>query len=356
MLCLPSVETRGTARKIGTALGAAVTLVAAAIIAISLEPRIQVKAQEPTDLAPTEINVADTAPTPVASVAPLGAHRPLRRAEEPYVPPVEPEPIPDWRLLSESEQRPVRITRGFRRHRVLHFTFDDGPDLLNTPRLLDALSEYNVRATFFVVGRQLMGPRGQERRALLQQMEAEGHTVAVHTHAHRNLATLTPAQINEDLERVEGTLEATLGARPGLFRPPYGGRNARSNAVVWERGYSQILWNITPEGGGARTAEDMLGVFSRTLDRLERHRRGPGGIVLQHDPNDESVEAFTLMMEELRRRNCELLTTGDEELWDVVDDLSFYVLHEDEIPADLLARRQRDVREQAVGYCAARGS
>ena len=309
-------------------------------------------------VAPTADRVSEpveSPPVPMAATAPANTLPPAATSEEPR-PSEEPEPIPDWRLLSSNEQRQVRLTRGFRQHRVLHFTFDDGPHLQNTPRLLDALAEFEVKATFFVVGRQLMGPRGQERRALLQRMQDEGHTVAVHTYAHRNLSGLTPVQINEDLERAERTLEATLGDRPGLFRPPYGGRNARSNAVIWERGYSQILWNITPEGNGARTAEDMLRVFSRTLDRLERHRDGPGGIVLQHDPNDASIEAFTLMMEELRQRNCELLAQGDEELWDVVDDLGFYVLHGDDIPADVIARRQRAARLEATSYCTESGS
>ena len=60
-------------------------------------------------------------------------------------------------------------------------------------------------------------------------------------------------QISADLDRVEGAFEATLGYRPGLFRPPYGRRSAQSNATLRERGYTQVLWNITPEAN-ARTA------------------------------------------------------------------------------------------------------
>lgn len=235
---------------------------------------------------------------------------------------------------------------------MVHFTFDDGPRLETTPLLLDALAEHGVHATFFVVGRQLLGHQGQERRTLLQRIEEEGHTVAVHTHSHRDLRQLSRAQVNQELDRSERHLEATLGYRPGLFRPPYGGRNRQSNAVLRSRGYAQVLWNISPEAPGPLSAANILRNFRRALDRQERHHRGPGGIVLLHDPNMASVDAFPLLMEELRRRNCALLEGEGQQLWDVTDDLSPFLLHGGEPPEVLIAARQRPARVAASNHCA----
>jgi len=258
--------------------------------------------------------------------------------------------VPAWRQLGGLEPPPRRTTRGFLRHRMVHFTFDDGPHPETTPQLLDELSEQGVHATFFVVGRQLVGPQSLARRALIQRMEAEGHTVAVHTYSHRDLRQLTPEQINQDFDHVEQILEATLGYRPGLFRPPYGGRNSRSNTLLRDRGYSQVLWNL-PLEGQAHSAQDIVSNFRHTLDRQDHHPRGPGGIILLHDPNRDSVEAFPLLVAELRRRNCELLSQPDEELWDLTDDLYFHLLEED-LTGEVVAQRQARVRAEAARYCA----
>lgn len=259
----------------------------------------------------------------------------------------------EWRLLGASalERNRERPTRGFIKHRIVHFTFDDGPHLENTPRLLDALGEYGIHATFFVVGRQLGGPHSLERRALVQRMEGEGHTVAVHTNAHPDLSRLSREQIDQDLDRVETSLEATLGYRPGIFRPPYGRRSSLSNAVLRERGYTQVLWNMPPEQG-ARSSDDIVRNFTRTLDRMDRHPRGPGGVVLMHDPQENSVDAFPELIEELRQRNCELLNREGEELWVIADDLRPFLLDEGEPPAELLEQLQNAERQRAAEYCA----
>lgn len=269
--------------------------------------------------------------------------------------------VPEWRRLGSAAlaARRGQALRGFSPHRMIHFTFDDGPNPDTTPALLDALADQGLHATFFVLGRQLVGPRALERRALLQRLEAEGHTVAVHTYNHDDLSRLPAERIASDLGRVEAQLQATLGYLPGLVRPPFGRRSETSDATLRERGYTTVLWNLPPEEH-ARTAEDILRNFSRQLDRMERHPRGPGGIVLLHDTHAESVEAFSLLADELTRRNCALLASERDgaavELWDVTDDLGPFLLHGEPgaaLPADVLEARQALARARAVERCAA---
>jgi peptidoglycan/xylan/chitin deacetylase (PgdA/CDA1 family) len=263
----------------------------------------------------------------------------------------------EWRMLDANnpgDNSRESIT-GFLQHRMLHFTFDDGPLAATTPKLLDMLSAYNVRATFFVVGKYLFGPNAQVHGDLLRRTGKEGHTVAIHSYTHKDFRHLSAAQINRELYRSGRLLETILGYHPGLFRPPYGGRNLRTNSLLHVRGYTEILWNIAPEEYGARTPQEILGNFQAALDRQEQHNHGPGGIVLLHDNRARTVQAFPLIMEELRRRNCALVQQDGQELWDVAGDLSYFLFYGDQLPGDLVARRQVLARTAATRYCVERG-
>jgi len=257
-----------------------------------------------------------------------------------------------------------RIAYGFIRHRMLHFSFDDGPRLDTTPQLLEHLDDYGIRATFFVVARGFDGRNrvDREKAELVREIVRRGHTLGGHTYDHQRLTSLEDEAIVAQLVRSEEILERVAGARPWLFRAPYGARDERVDALVAERGYTQVMWNITSRDVSSRSAEEVLEAWTEALDRRERHPRGPGGIVLLHDTKPWVVEAFPAMIEELRARNCELLEEEGEELWDVVPDLS--VFHQDrgdadasrrartvELDEELVAERQRLVREEAAGYC-----
>ena len=259
-----------------------------------------------------------------------------------------------WRILGSNKRRKDNheAILGFLHHRMLHFTFDDGPNAGTTSRILDMLPEYNVRATFFVVGKYLFGPHAQVHRDLLKRIEKDGHTVAVHSYTHNDFRHLSDSQINRELYRSGRVLEAILGYRPGLIRLPYGGRSERTNSQLHSRGYTEILWNIAPEEYGARTPQEILGNFQAALDRQERHDRGPGGIVLLHDNRAATVQALPRLMEELRRRNCALVQQEGQELWDVVDDLSYFLVYVNELPESLVERRQVLARTAAIRYCA----
>src|SRR3982074_2745692 len=96
-------------------------------------------------------------------------------------------------------------------------TFDDGPDPDATPDVLDALDAAGVRATFFVVGEQLMRHHALAREAL-----ARGHELGLHCFDHAHYDTLPGGTARDDVARALGTFEAAVGRRPRFFRPPYG--------------------------------------------------------------------------------------------------------------------------------------
>ena len=255
------------------------------------------------------------------------------------------------------------ITRGFVRHRVLHFTFDDGPRLDTTPVLLDHLDRYGVKATFFVVARGFDGRNRVDRAKadVVRDIAARGHLIGNHTFDHARLTDISDEAVIGQLVRSEKILTAVLGDRPWLFRAPFGARDARVDALVSERGYTHVLWNTTSGDVTHRTAEGVLEEFRASLERRERHPRGAGGIVLLHDTKPWVVEAFPSMMEELRARNCALLADEDEELWDVLPDPS--VFHQErgedasrqartvELDPEWVAARQQVLRAEAHELC-----
>ncbi len=229
------------------------------------------------------------------------------------------------------------VIEGTTAHRVLHFTFDDGPSVSHTDELLDQLDRYGVHATFFLVARRLEHPRD---RALAQRIAARGHSIGLHSHRHDDVSHLSAAAMHADLDRSEALFVETFGARPVLFRPPYGHRSDTSDAVLAERGYTQVLWNLHGGDVTGRSADDVVRTFTAMLDRGERSPRGAGGVVLLHDTHRWTIEAFPRLMDEVLRRNCEALEEG-EELWDVASDLSDWHRARDGARAGRSARRMR---------------
>src|SRR3954453_10480549 len=112
-----------------------------------------------------------------------------------------------WRYMPGLEQ----VARG------ACLTFDDGPDPDGTPLVLDALDAAGLRATFFVVGEQLM-----QHHALAREALARGHDLGLHGSGHARHAALRGRAAADDVARGLGTFEAAVGRLPRCYRPRYG--------------------------------------------------------------------------------------------------------------------------------------
>ena len=118
---------------------------------------------------------------------------------------------------------------------VVYLTFDDGPHPVYTPQVLDILARHNAKATFFV-----LGSLAEAHPELIDRIVAEGHTVANHSWAHRDLATLTQAEFNESIGRTEAVLGEHATA---CLRPPYGSVNENTRAWAAAFGLELVLWD-----------------------------------------------------------------------------------------------------------------
>ena len=117
-------------------------------------------------------------------------------------------------------------------------TFDDGPHAAGTSAVLETLAAAQVRATFFLVGEQVL-----RMPALAAEIVAAGHAVAVHGHRHRNMLRLPPRAIAADLDRGAAVIADATGVRPVLHRPPYGIYSWPGLAAVRARGWTPVLWS-----------------------------------------------------------------------------------------------------------------
>lgn len=154
-------------------------------------------------------------------------------------------------------------------------TFDDGPDPKTTPLILDALDERGAKATFFAIAR-----KAEEHPALVRDIIARGHTVALHSYAHDRLFSLRRTKtVRADLERGLRTLEDVTGERTRWFRPPIGHTNPVIARVCEELDLQVIGWSVSARDGTKLAREDAC------LTRVENGLRN-GAIVLMHDASE----------------------------------------------------------------------
>ena len=169
-------------------------------------------------------------------------------------------------------------------------TFDDGPDPVWTPRILDVLKARGMKATFFVVGRN-----AEEHPELLRRIVAEGHELGNHSYTHGNLSEMPEWRQRLELGSTERLIEAETGRSTTLFRPPYNADATPSNAAELvplafaerELGYTVVLERIDPQDW-ARPGADVI------VQRVKEQRR-EGSIILLHDAGGDRAQTLAAL-------------------------------------------------------------
>ena len=155
-----------------------------------------------------------------------------------------PQPIPDTASLSRTlpEGKKSVYNRCETTQPVIAITFDDGPDPVLTPRLLDLLKARGIHATFFMVGRNVSAFPDVVKRIV-----AEGHEVANHSWSHPMLTQLSQQSVESQMRRTHDAIVKACGVAPLVYRPPYGAIGMSQRARIEKSfGYSAILWDVDP--------------------------------------------------------------------------------------------------------------
>ncbi|MBO2943365.1 polysaccharide deacetylase family protein [Paenibacillus sp. F411] len=162
--------------------------------------------------------------------------------------------------------------RVFRRGTVegeFALTFDDGPDPVYTPQLLDLLKRYNMKATFFVVG-----SHAESHPEIIKRIHDEGHLIGIHNYVHKSNWLMRPKTVRMQLKRTDDIIFGITGERPVYYRPPWGIVNLFDFAK--NSGYRIILWSSMYGDWRSSVGADKL------THRMRRKLRA-GEVMLLHD-------------------------------------------------------------------------
>jgi len=186
------------------------------------------------------------------------------------------------------------ISKGASGKKAVSITFDDGPDPLTTPLLLNLLLKRQTKATFFVTGQ-----KAAAHPELIKEVVRQGHSVGNHSYKHSYwMLFRTCPSIVADIEAAQKVFN-DFGIRPAAFRPPAGITSPRLRSALLRTGLYLVNFSCRPLDGGNRRINNMA---QKILKRIR-----PDDIVLLHDnrPLDEGLIPAWL-------NEIELLLTGIE--------------------------------------------
>jgi peptidoglycan-N-acetylglucosamine deacetylase len=213
--------------------------------------------------------------------------------------------MPSFSQQRDTEEDWARFPGTERVSGKIVMTFDDGPDEDATPAILEALEAAGIKATFFLVGEQLMRHHRIAREAALA-----GHELALHGFTHQRHQELIPPEARDDVARGVGAFETVAGAKPRFFRPPYGRFSEASYKACTALSLAPIYWSAWGLDWEDITPERIADLVIRDLT--------PGSIVLLHDSPryaDRSsalatAEAIPAIAAAARERSLEWVTVG----------------------------------------------
>jgi len=157
-------------------------------------------------------------------------------------------------------------------------TFDDGPNPALTPKLLELLDRYGVRATFFLLGKYV-----EQNPRLAADIAAANHVVGNHTQTHPNTLFFSRQQIVDELRRCDDAIANATGRASVCVRPPFGFRGPQFFSAARVAGLSKVvMWSVSAHDWTPQPWERV----SRRL-----RRAGPGDILLLHDGDHRASNA-----------------------------------------------------------------
>ena len=205
--------------------------------------------------------------------------------------PAAPEPPPAPRKLSYNS---CNVDGSY-----VAITFDDGPHPKLTPRLLDILKERGLKATFYVIGQNVV-----QYPEIMQRMVAEGHEIGNHSYTHPSLTKIGAAKITEEISKTNEAILQACGVKPSTMRPPYGATNAAiTKRLNDEFGLAVIMWSVDPLDWKIRKA-------SHVSNHILQNSKS-GSIILAHDIHPSTIDAMPASLDGLLAKGHQFVTVSE---------------------------------------------
>jgi peptidoglycan/xylan/chitin deacetylase (PgdA/CDA1 family) len=201
--------------------------------------------------------------------------------------------------------------------KLVAITFDDGPRPASTPTILGILDRHKVRATFFLLGRNVSAYPD-----IARQVVQAGHAVGNHTFTHPRLVGQSRSSVARELFRCRQAIYGATGVTPKVMRPPFGDQDLTAYSTSRLMGYATVHWSASGDDWQGDTG---VVVARRALTGVQ-----PGGIILLHDgwepSHDQSawrpeydsfqdraptIEALAIIIEELQAQGYRFVTVPE---------------------------------------------
>lgn len=175
------------------------------------------------------------------------------------------------------------------REKKIALSFDDGPKPVTTKSVLQTLRDFNMNATFFVLGNMV-----ESNPDLCVAIKEGGNEIGNHGYSHTSFAELSFDAIKQEIERTDIAIETVSNCRPDLFRPPNG---ALSLPLIWHlrrsRNQPPVLWSVMIKDEWKKDMNSLVSEFKTTVIQ-------PGDIILLHDVNSQTADALPYLLEHIR--------------------------------------------------------
>lgn len=246
-------------------------------------------------LTPKPANATAVAPDPLAPTPAESPSQPVYTGIEPAAqPPSAVATPPPPRAPRKHTYNSCNVAEP-----VVALTFDDGPHPKHTIRLLDMLKERGVKATFYVIGQNVL-----QYPEIVQRMAAEGHEIGNHSYTHPSLPKIGHARVGEEISKTNAAIEQVVGITPVTMRPPYGAINPTiTKRLNEEFDLPVILWSVDPQDWKIRKASH---VSNHILQNAK-----PGSIILAHDIHASTIDAMPAVLDGLLAKGFRFATISE---------------------------------------------
>jgi peptidoglycan/xylan/chitin deacetylase (PgdA/CDA1 family) len=200
------------------------------------------------------------------------------------------------------------IYQGNANDKKVAITFDDGPSPVWTPRILDALRESGVKATFFMLGQHV-----HKYPHIARRVAAEGHTIGNHGYAHSVMLYYTVSEIEEEIQYTQQVIRQVTGVTTRYFRPPKAWLRRVIKKTIQAMGYEIVLWSLN--------SKDWVTFHHQRMVRYLVSQVKNGDILLFHDSGHvfrreggdrtQTVAAIPLLVAELKARGFAFVTVDE---------------------------------------------
>ncbi len=186
-------------------------------------------------------------------------------------------------------------------------TFDDGPDITNTPKVLQTLISHDLKATFFIVGNSLnIWPQ------ISEQVKKENMEMASHSYTHMALSQATAEQLQKEVKGAKDLIEKKLSVDVHLMRLPYGDAvyNILVRRELAKNHLIHVYWNIDSIDWNDPNPDSVFLRVKNTIEAMIRSGKKDAGIILFHDRKAVTAKASGMVMDYLKSRQVSICPIG----------------------------------------------